>query len=151
MNTINLHCSMKADHKTDRPKTILVVDDNISVSKMIVMSLRRLGHYNLAIATSGKQALEMVDHACPDLVIIDINMPGMDGIETAREIATRHSCAIIFSTGLWDTDTLQRSRDVASAAYLVKPFSAAQLQAAVHLADNAPSRNAPALEEALIS
>ena len=43
------------------------------------------------------------------------------------------------------------SRDVASAAYLVKPFSAAQLQAAVHLADAAPSRNAPLLEEALIS
>jgi len=76
----------------------------------------------------------MTGRSGPDLVIVDIDMPEMDGIETARQIVLLVSCSIIFSTGLWDSKTLQRSREVPSSSYLVKPFSPAQLQAAVHLA-----------------
>ena len=137
MNTKNLHCSVKTNYKTDRPRKILVVDDNPAVSKMIVMSLRRLGHFNIAIAGGGKEALEMVRRTHPDLILIDIAMPEMDGIETARKLILLHPCSIIFSTGLWDNETLQRSREVPNSAYLVKPFSPAQLQAAVQLADAA--------------
>ena len=137
MNTKNLHCSVKTNDKTDRPRKILVVDDNAAVAKMIVMSLRRLGHFNIAIASGGKEALEIVGRTRPDLILIDIAMPEMDGIETARKLTVLHPCSIIFSTGLWDSETLQRSRQVPNSAYLVKPFSPAQLQAAVHLADAA--------------
>ncbi len=128
---------MKPKDKTDRPRKILVVDDNPAVSKMIVMSLRRLGHFNIAIANGGKEALEIVGRTHPDLILVDIDMPEMDGIETARKLIALHSCSIIFSTGLWDNDTLKRSRQVPNSAYLVKPFSPAQLQAAVQLADAA--------------
>ncbi len=135
MNTKALHCTVKPTVKTDRPKKILVIDDNAEVAKMIVMSLRRLGHFNIAIASGGKEALLLAEKSRPDLVIVDIEMPGMDGIETAQKIIDLHPCAVIFSTGFWDNHTLQRSREVPSSSYLVKPFSPAQLQAAVHLAN----------------
>jgi CheY-like chemotaxis protein len=133
--TKTLHCSVKPTVKTNRPKKILVIDDNTEVAKMIVMSLRRLGHFNVAIAHGGEEALVMVEKARPDLVIVDIDMPNMDGIETAQKIMLLHPCAVIFSTGFWDNYTLQRSRAVPSSSFLVKPFSPAQLQAAVHLAN----------------
>jgi len=132
--TEKLHCVLKPRRKTDQPKKILVVDDNPAVAKMIVMSLRRLGHAKIEIAHGGREALEIAGRTHPDLVIVDIDMPEMDGIETARQIVLLHPCSIIFSTGLWDSKTLQRSREVPSSSYLVKPFSPAQLQAAVHLA-----------------
>jgi CheY-like chemotaxis protein len=136
-NTKSLHCSLKLSHKTDRPKKILVVDDDPAVAKMIVMSLRRLGHFHIAIASGGREALELAARTRPDLVLIDIDMPEMDGIETARQLSLLHPCSIIFSTGLWDSKTLLRSQEVPSSFYLVKPFSPAQLQAAVHLAEEA--------------
>ncbi len=134
-NTKALHCSVKPHVKTNRPKKILVIDDNEEVAKMIVMSLRRLGHFNITLARGGKEALELAAKSHPDLIIVDIDMPGMDGIETAQNLIRLHPCAVIFSTGFWDNHTLQRSREVPSSSYLVKPFSPAQLQAAVHLAD----------------
>ncbi len=114
---------------------ILVVDDNAKVAGMIVTSLRRLGHNNVEMACGGKEALASVERTRPDLVIVDIEMPGMDGIETARRLKLFHPCSVIFSTGLWDRETLRRSREIPASLYLVKPFSPAQLQAAIHLAN----------------
>ncbi len=113
----------------------MVVDDNLAVANLIVVSLRRLGHNNVEIACGGKEALACVERNRPDLVIVDIDMPNMDGIETARRLTLLHPCSIIFSTGLWDSETLQRSREIPASHYLVKPFSPAQLQAAIHLAN----------------
>jgi CheY-like chemotaxis protein len=118
--------------KKDRPKTILVVDDNSAVADIIVITLRRLGHACVEVARGGKQALEMAARLRPDLVIMDIDMPEMDGIETARHLNVLHPCSIIFSTGLCDSKTMRRTREMPSVSYLVKPFSPAQLQAAVH-------------------
>ncbi len=126
---------MKLSGRQDRPKMILVVDDNAKVASMIVTSLRRLGHSHVEIVCGGKEALASVARIRPDLVIVDIEMPGMDGIETARRLKQSHPCSIIFSTGLWDSETLRRSREIPASLYLVKPFSPAQLQAAIHLAN----------------
>jgi CheY-like chemotaxis protein len=135
MNTKTLGDDLKPTGKAERPKTILVVDDYAAVANMIVMSLRRLGHVNIEIASGGREALAMVGRTRPDLVIVDIDMPEMDGIEMARRLIETHPCSIIFSTGLWDSATLQRSREIPASLYLVKPFSPAQLQAAIYLAN----------------
>jgi response regulator NasT len=134
MKTETTDKNMKLKENNGHAKTILVVDDNASVADMILKSLRRLGHVNVSIARSGEEALAVAERTKPDLVILDINMPDMDGIETARKITELQACSIIFSTGLWDKDTLQRSRKVSASSYLVKPFSPAQLQAAIQLA-----------------
>jgi CheY-like chemotaxis protein len=133
-NSNKLHCVLKPHRKTDQPRSILVVDDEPAVAKMIVMSLRRLGHSDIGIAYEGRKALEIAKQTLPDVVIVDIDMPGMDGIEMALNLVVFHPCSIIFSTGLWDDKTLRRSREIPSSSYLVKPFGPGQLQAAVHLA-----------------
>jgi CheY-like chemotaxis protein len=127
-----LGCELNPNDETERRRNILVVDDNSAVAKMIVITLRRLGHACVAIAAGGKEALEIAARIRPDLVIMDIDMPEMDGIETARRLSALNPCAIIFSTGLCDQKTLHRTREMRSVSYLVKPFSPAQLQAAVH-------------------
>jgi CheY-like chemotaxis protein len=134
-NDQTLETNLNLDNKKTRPRTILVVDDNAMVASLIVMTLRRLGHPNVEIARDGKEALEMAERIRPDLVILDIDMPEMDGIETARHLAVLYPCSIIFSTGSCDGKTVRRTREVPASSYLVKPFSPAQLEAAVHLAD----------------
>jgi CheY-like chemotaxis protein len=113
-------------------RNILVVDDNAPVADLIVLTLRGLGHAKVEVARSGKDALEIAERVRPDLVILDIDMPEMDGIETARHLTVLHPCAIIFSSGACDGKTLGRTREIPSSSYLAKPFSPAQLEAAVH-------------------
>ena len=70
----------------------------------------------------------------PDLVILDIDMPMMNGIEAARALRLTRDMPIIISTGRADEPTLQRLRNLNIGAYLVKPFSPAQLKAAIFVA-----------------
>jgi len=135
MNYETVPVDLNLQEKKPRTKKILVIDDNPMVANMVVKSLRRLGHTDVAVARSGTEALELANHSRISLAIVDIDMPGMDGIETARRLTSLYPCSIIFSTGLWDDKTLQRSREVHAASYLVKPFSPAQLQAALQLSD----------------
>ena len=113
-------------------KKIMVVDDNPIVANIIVTTLRRLGHTCVEVARSGKEAVTMAGRIHPDIVILDIDMPEMDGIETAQQLTALYPCSIIFSTGLCDSKTMKRTRGMPFVTYLVKPFSPAQLQAAVH-------------------
>jgi CheY-like chemotaxis protein len=135
MNNPLLAGDLKMEEKESRSKKILVIDDNPMVANMVVRSLRRLGHTDVGVASGCREALEIAERTHPDLIIVDIDMPEVDGIETARRITAINPCSIIFSTGLWDDKTLQRSREVQATGYLVKPFSPAQLQAALQLAD----------------
>ncbi len=134
-NNEKLAGDLNLQDKNDQIKKILVVDDNPMVANMVVRSLRRLGHTDIGVAQSGSEALEIAARTLPNLVIVDIDMPEMDGIETARRLMSLCPCSIIFSTGLWDDKTLRRSQEVNAASYLVKPFSPAQLQAALQLAN----------------
>jgi two-component system, response regulator PdtaR len=135
MNNETPSSDANSQEKKPQGKKILVVDDNPMVANMVVRSLRRLGHTDVRVASSGKEALELAANIHFNLVIVDISMPVMDGIQTARSIHEIYPCSIIFSTGLWDDKTLERSREVQASAYLVKPFSPAQLQAALQLAN----------------
>jgi CheY-like chemotaxis protein len=135
MNYETLSIDLNLNEKKTRTKKILVVDDNPMVGNMVVKSLRRLGYSDVVVAKSGREAVELASRIRVDLAIVDIDMPGIDGIETARQLTSLYPCPIIFSTGLWDDKTLQRSRQVQAASYLVKPFSPAQLQAALELSN----------------
>jgi two-component system response regulator (stage 0 sporulation protein F) len=106
--------------------TILVVDDEPQVRATIGRALVELG-YRVAEAASGPEALRLIRDESPDLVVLDFLMPGMDGAETAREIAALDpELPIVFSTG---HGALRALRDAAGdeASILEKPFTLAQL------------------------
>jgi response regulator NasT len=79
----------------------------------------------------GDEAVELVAQHRPDLAILDIKMPGMDGLRAAREITSQYQVAVMLLTAFSQRDLIEEARDAGVAAYLVKPFQARELLPAV--------------------
>jgi len=124
--------------KTTQPSlesySVLVADDDRTMADLLATNLRRLGHKVAGIAWNGKEAVELALKTRPDVVIMDIHMPVLDGLQAAREILAAHLVPIVLSTGMSDARSVHRAVDLNVISYLVKPFSPAQLKVAVHLA-----------------
>jgi response regulator NasT len=114
--------------------SIVVAEDDRTMAELLATNLRRLGHRVAGVAWNGKEAVEMTLKSRPDVVIMDIHMPILDGIEAARQILDSHMVPIVMSTGMSDAMTVHRAIDLNLISYLVKPFSPAQLKVAVQLA-----------------
>lgn len=111
-----------------RPKRILIVEDESLIAYDLASSLEHLGYEVAGIATSGEDAIRMVEEDRPDLILMDIILDGeMDGIETAREIHNRHSIPVIYLTANADEATVTRARDTAPHAYITKPTNEREL------------------------
>lgn len=109
---------------------ILVVDDDLPSVKMIAFLLREEG-YTVLTANDGPEALRMVDEEMPDLVILDVMMPGMDGLEVCRRIRRITDLPIIFLSAKGETADRVAGLDVGGDDYLPKPFEPAELLARV--------------------
>ena len=104
-------------------RRVLVVDDNIDAAEMLAALLGTLGAA-VAIATSGMQALRVAASYQPDVIVLDIGMPGMDGYEVARRLRAipRHaSTRLIALTGWGQDEDVKRSREAGIDHHLVKP------------------------------
>lgn len=115
---------------------ILVVDDEPQITQLLDRILSRVG-YEVMIANSGVEALKLVETLTPDLVIMDITMPLMDGYEsTAKMKKFNHlsGVPVIFLSGRPIDDDAGRAFAVGGAAYLRKPFDDHQIRAVVGLA-----------------
>ena len=100
---------------------ILVVDDDPDMQDVMALTLE-LGGYEVARASNGQQALERVEEGMPDLILLDMRMPVMDGWTFAAELRRRHAaCApIVVCTAAEDAQ--RRAREVAAVGCLSKPF-----------------------------
>lgn len=107
---------------------LLVVDDEQDVTEVLVHYLRRAEHEVLG-ADSAREALHLIDqHGMPDAVILDVDMPGMDGFALLEQLRQRHhGLPAMFVTALWGGDLHARIR-AAGAAYLAKPCTPADLR-----------------------
>ena len=114
--------------------SIVVADDEPGIIHLLTRSLRLLQHRVVGSGCNGQEAVALAAQFQPDLVILDIDMPLMNGIEAARAILLTQDLPIIISTGRADEPTLQRLKNLHIGAYLVKPFSPAQLKAAIFVA-----------------
>ena len=111
--------------------TILVVDDEPVIMKSLAYSLRREG-YNVSVTPNGIDALELFDRIQPDLVILDIMLPGMDGLEVCRRLRARSSVPIIMLTARSDEVDKILGLEIGADDYLPKPFSFRELLARIH-------------------
>ncbi len=111
-------------------QTILVVDDDPAQVKVIEMSLREAS-YEPITATNGEEGLKAFRQHQPDLVVLDVMMPGMDGWETCYRIRQISTVPIIFLTGRQTTDDKVSGFKLGADDYLVKPFLPDELLARV--------------------
>lgn len=115
--------------------TILVVDDN-PTTQMTLKGMLHNDDCTLAFADNGLKALEQAKAVRPDLILLDIMMPGIDGFEVCQQIRATPVLAevpIIFITSLDDCDTRRRGLAVGGDDFIPKPFNRIELQARVRL------------------
>jgi DNA-binding NarL/FixJ family response regulator len=115
--------------------SVLVVENEQLVAQHVSNVLRRGGFAVAGIVATGLDALEQVEHANPDLVVMDISLDGeLDGVDVGRRLAETRATPIVYLTGRYDNDTLARIRATNAVGFVVKPFSNEQLHSAVVLA-----------------
>jgi CheY-like chemotaxis protein len=113
-------------------KNILVVDDDALVLSSMGILLKKQG-YNVTTASSGKEALEKVEKEDFDLIIIDIRMPELDGVETIQSIyedlekRNLKKIPTIFITGYADAEIQRKAKTLQPIAYIYKPFDNSEL------------------------
>lgn len=112
-----------------------VVEDEMIITDVLVLTLRKLGYKVSFTALNYVSAIKMIDAERPDIVLLDINLGGQkDGIDVAKYIREKYPMLIIFLTANSDAATIQRAKDVKPNAYLLKPFSKDHLYAAIEIA-----------------
>ena len=122
---------------TDRSSLVLIVDDTPTNLSLLTQVLGDAG-YEVAIATSGERALEQVQREQPDLILLDIMMPGISGIETCRRLKADvklRTIPVIFMTALTDVEHKVEALHAGGADYITKPFQESEVvdRVAIHL------------------
>ncbi len=107
-------------------ETILVVDDEPRIIEAVSLNLELEG-YNVVSATSGEEALQKLTELIPDLVILDVMMPVMDGFETLQKIREVSTVPVIMLTVMGEEDDKVRGLELGADDYMTKPFSPREL------------------------
>jgi response regulator NasT len=112
---------------------ILIADDESIIRLGLKRILEEAGH-SVYAAENGASALKLAESCKPDLVILDIKMPEMDGLETAQLLLDRMQTPIIFLTAFGEQELIQRAARLPVMGYLVKPIKEAELLAMIEVA-----------------
>ena len=122
------------------PLRVLIADDDPSVLAIINHVVRFLGHIVIGTAINGKECVRRARELRPDLVIADLTMPGLDGIEAAEEIAENPQVPVLILTGAADPEVAERLENASIAGHLFKPFDLTQVKTAISAAmERAPA------------
>ena len=115
-------------------RRVVVAEDEALIRLDLVEMLREEGYDVVGEAGDGQAAVDLAVELKPDLVIMDVKMPRRDGIDAASEIAAKRIAPVVILTAFSQRELVERARDAGAMAYLVKPFSVADLVPAVELA-----------------
>jgi CheY-like chemotaxis protein len=114
---------------------VLVVEDEAIVALHLKQELTKLGYDLAGVATTGEQALKLIEGVFPDVILMDIHIQGeMDGIETATRIPRYLHIPVIYLTAYSEDTTLKRASDTRPYGYLIKPFLDRELHATIKMA-----------------
>ena len=114
---------------------ILLVDDEIVISMRLEEILTSMGYDVVGVAATGREAIEMAIDCHPDLILMDIVMPGeLDGIDAAAKIRSEIDVPVIFITGHAKDRLIERAKQVSPFGYILKPFQENQIKVAIEIA-----------------
>ena len=113
---------------------VVVAEDEAIIRLDLVETLREEGFDVVADTGRGDEAVGLVAEHRPDVAILDVKMPGLDGIEAARRIAPQRGTAVVILTAFSQRDLIEQAREAGAMTYLVKPYRRDALVPAVELA-----------------
>ena len=113
---------------------VLVAEDEALIRMDLVELLTDEGYNVIAEAGDGEEALDLARKLMPDLVVMDVKMPKMDGISAAAIIAEERIAPVVMLTAFSQRELVERARDAGAMAYVVKPFDASDVVPAIEIA-----------------
>lgn len=115
-------------------RTVVIAEDETLIRMDLAEMLTEEGYVVVGEAGDGARAIELAEELRPDLVILDVKMPVLDGISAAEAIAGKRLAPVVILTAFSQRDLVERARDAGAMAYLVKPFSKTDLVPAIEMA-----------------
>lgn len=122
------------DTESPHPIRIVVAEDETIIRLDIVETLTAQGYEVVGEADNGQRAIELVEERAPDVVLMDISMPVMDGLSATRHIAESLLAPVVILTAFSQRDLIDQATKAGAMSYIVKPFSETDLVPAIELA-----------------
>ncbi|MGA8248678.1 MAG: response regulator [Nocardioides sp.] len=119
---------------TPEPRRVVIAEDEALIRMDLAEMLVEEGYAVVGQAADGAAAVELAEQERPDLVILDVKMPVLDGISAAERIARARIAPVVILTAFSQRDLVERARDAGAMAYLVKPFTRTDLVPAIEIA-----------------
>lgn len=113
---------------------VVVAEDEAIIRLDLVETLREEGYEVVGETGRGDDALRLIHELQPDVAILDVRMPGLDGIEVAREVVESRSAAVLILTAFGQRELVERAAEAGAMAYLVKPWQKSDLIPAIEVA-----------------
>jgi DNA-binding response OmpR family regulator len=130
LKTMEYIMEQQKNNSTGHKLTALIVDDEVHIIDFLRMGFEYEG-FQVAIAKTGPEALQMAISVRPDIIILDVMLPGVDGFEVTRQLRTHDDVAIIMLTAREDVDDRVTGLDLGADDYVTKPFAFKELIARV--------------------
>ena len=122
------------EESTPRRRRVVVAEDESLIRLDVMEILRDAGYEIVGEAANGEEAVRLATEHAPDVVVMDVKMPVLDGLSAAERITAAGTSAVVMLTAFSQSELVERARDAGAMAYVVKPFSAADLLPALELA-----------------
>jgi two-component system, response regulator PdtaR len=123
-----------ATPQPDGVRRVVIAEDEALIRMDLAEMLAEEGYEVVGQATNGQQAIDLVEEMRPDLAILDVKMPVLDGLAAAEHVATRRLAPVVMLTAFSQRELVERARDAGAMAYIVKPFSRTDLVPAIEMA-----------------
>ncbi|WP_447645664.1 ANTAR domain-containing response regulator [Nocardioides zeae] len=120
--------------RAQSPRRVVIAEDEALIRMDLAEMLADEGYEVVGEAGDGQRAIELAEEHRPDLVVLDVKMPVLDGIAAAERIAAQRIAPVVILTAFSQRELVERARDAGAMAYLVKPFSASDLVPAIEMA-----------------
>jgi len=115
-------------------RRVIVAEDETLIRLDIVETLKEAGYDVVGEAANGEEAVKLATELEPDVVVMDVKMPVMDGITAAEKIMAERTCAVVMLTAFSQAELVERASAAGAMAYVVKPFTTADLLPALEIA-----------------